>query len=109
MAFSKTFPKTVPGSNYPLWEEVFLTEDEERETEVECKRANFLLLDQSIQEAKALAIKHSMNTEEIVTSLAIALFEKLASHEVFWKENQAKEKFDRRNKGYYFLTGFHTP
>ena len=98
MAFSKTFPKTVPGSNYPLWQEVFLTEEEEKITEEECRRTNFRLLDQAVQEAKALAIKHSMNTEEIVTSLAIALFEKRASHEVFWKENKAKEKFDKKNR-----------
>ena len=26
--------------------------------------------------------------------LAIALFDKRASHQVFWKENRAKEKFD---------------
>jgi len=28
MAFSKSFPKTIKGSNYPRWEEVFLTDDE---------------------------------------------------------------------------------
>ncbi|MFH1275878.1 MAG: hypothetical protein ABIH82_02095 [Candidatus Woesearchaeota archaeon] len=98
MAFSKTFPKTVPGSNYPVWEEVFLTEEEENQVEADCKRTNFRILDESIQEAKALAIKHSMNTEEIVSNLAIALFEKRASHEVFWKENKAKEKFDHKNR-----------
>lgn len=98
MAFSKTFPKTIPGSNYPQWEEVYLTEEEEQEAERDCRKTNFRILDECIQEAKALAIKHSMNTEEIVTQLGIALFEKRSSHEVFWKENKAKEKFDRNNK-----------
>ena len=29
MAFSKNFPRTVKGSSYPQWEEVFITEAEE--------------------------------------------------------------------------------
>ena len=28
-------------------------------------------------------------------NIAISLFEKRASHEIFWKENAAKEKFDK--------------
>lgn len=96
MAFSKTFPKTVPGSNYPVWEEIFLTEEEEKQAEQDCKRVNFRILDECLGEGKALAIKHGMNNEEIVTRIAIALFEKRASHEVFWKENKAKEKFDQK-------------
>src|SRR3989338_7245465 len=98
MPFSKTFPKTIPGSNYPLWEEVTLTDQEEQDAEEQCKRENVRLLDECLQTAKAIAIKHSMNTEENQVQLAIALFEKRASHEIFWKENKAKEKFDRMNK-----------
>tara|TARA_Y100000310_G_C20596336_1_gene770700 strand:- start:182 stop:481 length:300 start_codon:yes stop_codon:yes gene_type:complete len=98
MPFSKTFPKTVPGSNYPVWEEVFLTEEEEREAESSCKRENFRILDQCLDEAKALAIKHGLNTDANRVRLAIALFEKRASHEVFWKENKAKQKFDKTFK-----------
>jgi len=98
MPFSKTFPKTIPGSNYPLWEEVFLTEEEEKQVEVECKQENFRVLDDSLRQAKALAIKHAINTEENVTKLAVALFEKQASHVVFWKESKAKEKLEGKNK-----------
>lgn len=98
MAFSKTFPRTIPGSNYPVWEEVFLTEEEEKEVEEACRRENFQILDSSLQEAKILAIKHGANTEENQIRLAIALFEKRASHLVFWKESRAKEKFDEKNK-----------
>lgn len=94
MPFSKTFPKQVPGSNYPVWEEIRLTEEEEQQAEQECRTHNFRILDQCITEAKSLAIKHAMNTDENRVKLAIALFEKRASHEVFWKENKAKEKFD---------------
>ncbi len=96
MAFSKTFPRTVLGSSYPVWEEVMLTKEEELQAEEDCRKANFRILDQCLEEAKALAIKHGMNTEEIQTKIAVALFEKRASHEVFWKENKAKEKFDQK-------------
>ena len=94
MAFSKTFPKTIPGSAYPQWEEVYLTEEEEKQAEVACQKANFRLLDACLLEAKALAIKHAINTEENVVHLGVALFEKKGSHEIFWKESKAKEKFD---------------
>lgn len=95
MPFSKTFPKTVPGSNYPQWEEVYLSEEEEQQVEEECQRENHRLLDECLEEARSLAIKHGINNEDNVARLAIALFEKKASHAVFWKENKAKEKFDR--------------
>lgn len=95
MVFNKTFPRQVPGSNYPVWEEIKLTEDEERRVEEACQQANYQLMDVSLQEARSLAIKHGMNTEDNVARLAVALFEKRASHVVFWKENKAKEKFDQ--------------
>lgn len=98
MVFSKTFPKTVPGTNYPVWEEVFLTEEEEKQVEDQCKKENFQLLDESLQEAKALAIKTGMNEDKNIVQMAIALFEKRASHVVFWKESKAKEKFDQAGK-----------
>jgi len=98
MAFSKTFPKTVSGSNYPSWEEVFLSLAEEDQAEKECQKKNFLLMDECLLEARSLAIKKGINTDENVVQLAIALFEKRASHVVFWKEMRAKEKFDEKNR-----------
>ncbi len=98
MAFSKTFPKTIPGTNYPIWEEVFLTEKEEKEVEEQCRKENFVILDECIQEAKMLAIKNRMNEDSNVVQLAKALFDKRASHLIFWKESKAKEKFDLGNK-----------
>ena len=96
MAFSKTFPRTITGSNYPLWEEVCLTGQEEEEAEESCRKENFKLLDECLQEGKVLAIKHGINEDSIRAQLAIALFEKRASHVVFWKESKAKEKFDEK-------------
>ena len=98
MTFSKKFPRNISGSNYPVWEEIQLTDEEEKEVEELCRKENFCLLDQCIKEAKSLAIKNQINTEENVTNIAIALFEKRSSHVVFWKENKAKDKFDDRFK-----------
>ena len=98
MVFAKSYPKQIPGSNYPIWEEVTLSDEEEKEVEDKLKKENFLIMDESIGEARALAIKNSMNTEENVTKIAIALFEKRASHLVFLKENKTKEKFDEMQK-----------
>src|SRR3989338_7431177 len=94
MVFSKAFPRHLPGSSSPVWEEITLSEEEEQEAEEKSQRDNFCLLDASLQEAKALAIKHGINSGANVTRMAIALFEKKASHQVFWKEKKAKEKFE---------------
>ena len=98
MAFSKTFPKTTPGSSYPVWEEIILTEEEEKDVEEKCQRENFRLLNTCLEQARALAIKQGINTDENRVQLAITLFEKQASHLVFWKENEAKKKFDQKFK-----------
>ncbi|MEK6938014.1 MAG: hypothetical protein AABX04_03130 [Nanoarchaeota archaeon] len=98
MAFSKTFPKNIPGTNFPVWEEVFLTLEEEKQVEEKCKQENVVLMDDCLREAKALAIRHSVNDEANVVGIATSLFDKRASHVVFWKENRAKEKFDIENK-----------
>lgn len=98
MVFSKTFPRTPSGTNYPIWEEITLTNEEEKLVEELCKKQNVLILNQCLEDGKMLAIKNGINTDENRTSLAIALFEKRSSHEVFWKENKAKEKFDAKFK-----------
>ncbi|PIN73597.1 hypothetical protein COV20_05225 [Candidatus Woesearchaeota archaeon CG10_big_fil_rev_8_21_14_0_10_45_16] len=98
MAFSKTFPRKVMENAPPVWEEIRLSDEEEQQVEEECRRANFQLLDECLEEAKSLGIKHRINTDENQVSLAIALFEKRASHVVFWKESKTKEKFDKQYK-----------
>jgi len=96
MPFSKTFPRKITENSSTVWEEITLTKEEESQVEEECRKVNFRLLDECLQDAKALGIKNSINTDEIRTSLAIALFEKRSSHVIFWKENATKEKFERK-------------
>lgn len=98
MAFSKNFPRTSSGSSYPQWEEIILTTEEEIQVEDLCRKENYALLDQCLTDAKLLAIKHSVNTDENRARLAIALFEKRAAHVVFWKEEKAKENFNQNKE-----------
>jgi len=99
MAFSKTFPKTIKGSNYPRWEEVFLTDEEERFEEVRCRQENLKLMDECINDAKSIIAKQNLRPfQSDLIRVALSLFDKRASHAVYWKENKAKEKFDQLNK-----------
>lgn len=99
MTFSKTFPKTVKGSSYPVWEEVYLTSEEEKEIEEESKRENVLLMKECIDRAKQILMEKRLDYDHgDVINTAIALFDKIASHSVYRKEAKAKEKFDEEFK-----------
>ena len=96
MPFSKNFPRTIEGSNYPKWEEVFLTEKEEKAVEERCRQENLVLMKECVEDAKKLmAEKNLKEYQSDLMQLAIALFEKRASHAVYSKESLAKEKFDK--------------
>ncbi|MBU1030426.1 MAG: hypothetical protein KKB65_04295 [Nanoarchaeota archaeon] len=95
MAFSKSFPKTTEKSVYPRWEEIYLSEEEEKKIEVLCRDENINLMKECVRDAKKIFSEESLKDfQSDVISTAIALFEKRASHEIFWKESKAKEKFD---------------
>ena len=96
MVFSKSFPKTLEGVNYPKWIEVSLTGDEEKEEETRCRQKNILVMKECIDDAKSLIEEKGFKGfKEDILTVAVKLFEKRASHEVYWKENKAKEKFDK--------------
>jgi len=96
MVFSKSFPKTLEGVNYPKWIEVSLTEEEEKAVDAECRAANIEVMKECIDDAKALIEQKGFKGfKEDILTVAVKLFEKRASHEVYWKENKAKEKFDK--------------
>ena len=99
MAFSKSFPKTIEGSAYPKWEEVFLTDEEEREIEKQAREENIKIMQECIDDAKSLIEEKGFKGfKEDILKVAIPLFEKRASHNVYWKESRCKEKFDELNK-----------
>lgn len=95
MPFSKSFPKTSKTSTYPQWEEVSLTEEEEKAVEQISKAENIKLFKECIGDAKAIVEEKGLKDYQTdIICIAVSLFEKRASHEVYWKENKAKEKFD---------------
>lgn len=96
MTFSKSFPKTIEGSSYPRWEEVKLTESEEKEQEIICRDRNDKIMRECIIDAQKMFVGMDGLSEHQtdIVRVAISLFEKRASHEVYFKESKAKEKFD---------------
>jgi hypothetical protein len=97
MAYSKNFPRTIKGSNYPTWEEVFLNKEEEKAVEEEVKTENIILMKDCIKDAHLLLREKNLDFSHTdVIKAAIALFEKRASHVVYAKERKAKEKFDEK-------------
>lgn len=92
MPFSKAFPKRVEGSNYPSWEEVFLSDEEEKAVSSDARKENVKLMKECIEDAKKIVAENNLNDSNIA-SIARTLFDKRASHEIYWKEEKAKEKF----------------
>ena len=96
MMYSKSFPRTVEGPNYPRWEEIKLSDEEEKAVEVLCKEDNTALLKECIDDARKIFQEKGLKDYQTdLVNVALALFEKRASHSVHWKENKAKEKFDK--------------
>lgn len=99
MGFSKTFPKSTEKSIYPKWVEIFLEEAEEIEVERSVREKNIKLMKECIDDARFIVQeKRLLENQEILAKIAVALFEKRSSHEIFHKEAKAKEKFDELNK-----------
>ena len=95
MPFSKSFPKTSKTSTYPQWEEITLTDEEEKQVEQKSKEENINLFKECIEDAKSILIEKGLNeSSSDILNAAIALFEKRASHVIYHKESKAKEKFD---------------
>lgn len=98
MVFSKNFPKRVKGSNYPEWVEILLSDAEEQAVESRAREENIKLFEQCISDAKQVfSNKDLKDYQTDVINAAIALFEKRASHTIYWKEEKAKQKFDSQN------------
>lgn len=95
MTYSKRFPRDIKGSSYPHWEEVKLTEEEEKAEESRARAANNQLMKECLDDAKIIAVDKGLKPfETSVVNMAVALFEKRASHLVYFKEQKAKDKFD---------------
>lgn len=97
MAYSKTFPRTTEKSNYPRWEEIYLTEEEEASEEKKCRQDNIEIMKECLDDARRIIQEKGLKDyQSDLISLALALFEKRASFAVHYKEQKAKEKFDEK-------------
>ena len=95
MPFSKSFPKQSKTSSYPQWEEIALTDAEESSEEERARKENIKLMKECIDDAASIIREKGLKDYQTdVISMAIALFEKRASHSIYWKESKAKGKFD---------------
>lgn len=98
MGFSKSYAKTTDKSVYPKWVEIILTEQEESDAESLCREKNILTMKQCIEDARLIVKDHKLfEAQANIVQIALSLFDKRASHEVFFKENKTKEKFDKLN------------
>jgi hypothetical protein len=94
MPFSKSFPKRSDKSAYPRWDDVFLSEDEEKTVESQARQENIQLMKECLRDARLILADEKLKDYQTdLVNIAISLFEKRASHAVFWKENRAKDKF----------------
>lgn len=94
--FSKSYPRTTEKSTYPIWEEISLSEEEEKAQENIARSENINKMRESIEDAKKIIENNKLKPYQTdMMSVAIALFEKRGSHEIYYKENKAKEKFDK--------------
>ncbi len=97
MVFSKSFPKTTDKSTYPVWEEITLSDVEEEEQEVLARKENIELMKECINDSKSIMKDKNLKPYQTdMINIAVALFEKRASHLVYHKERKAKEKFDEK-------------
>ena len=95
MSFSKSFPKQSKTSSYPQWEEITLTDAEDKAEEQKARTENINLMKECIEDAKSvMSDKGLKDYQTDLIHMAISLFEKRASHSIYWKESKAKEKFD---------------
>jgi hypothetical protein len=95
--FSKSFPRTTDKSVYPIWEEISLTDEEEKEQESLARKENVSTMRECITDAKSIIEEEGLKPFQTdMINIARSLFEKRASHEIYYKENKAKEKFDEK-------------
>lgn len=99
MGFSKAFPRYVGKSTYPVWEEITLSEAEERQVEESARLENIKLMKECIDDTAIIFKEKKLKDfQSDIIRIALGLFEKRAGHLVYFKESKCKEKFDEAFK-----------
>jgi len=93
MVYSKKFLKdSADGSQH--WQEILLSEHEERECEQRARKENLYLVRKCIADARnVVKDERLMDMQSHVLSIALALFKKRASHCAYYKEEECAKKF----------------
>jgi len=95
MTFTKAFPKRTPGQSYPEWVDISLTDAEEEVVEAKAREENINVMRSCLRDAKGIVDEEGMKSDEAnIVRIASHLFEKRASHSIYWKEEKAREKFE---------------
>ena len=95
MSFTKSFPKERPAT---AWQEVVLTPHEEQQVASVAYSEHLQLLERCLLDTLEMVRTCGLSEQGIVLDfsglcqLSVALFEKSASHVVFFKERACKEK-----------------
>lgn len=87
--FSKNF--VVNENGVRKYVKLDLSDEQESLIENDTLNNHVKLLSKCLNEAKKLAISHKVNTELCQVNLAITLFEKMASHVSYIKEEELKK------------------
>ncbi|MBS3172563.1 hypothetical protein J4438_03210 [Candidatus Woesearchaeota archaeon] len=99
MTFSKSFPKTDKKTTYPIWEEISLSNEEEKKVENLAEKETISQMKKCISQARQIMKETNLKDyQSDLINISIALFEKQASHSVYWKEQACKDKFDEKFK-----------
>jgi len=89
----------VFSKNFPIWEEVCLNDEEEKEVEEQAKKENIELMKECIDKAKEIIKEKGLKEyQSDIINIAVSMFDKISSHSVYHKEKRAKEKFDEKFK-----------
>ena len=100
MGFSKRFPRSIEGSTYPIWDEIALSEKEEKEADKKAREDNLRIMEECLDDARQIIEKKKLNPDYQgnLVRIAVTLFDKRASHTAFYKEEMAKDRFDKAGK-----------
>ena len=97
MSFSKSFPRTDNKTTYPVWEAINLNSENESIVEQNARIENIKLMKECIGDSRKLFSESDLKDyQSDLIRLAVSLFEKRASHVVYWKESECKEIFDKK-------------
>jgi len=96
MVFVKSFPKRGESRAYPEWVDVALTDGEERAVEQKAREENIRLFKECLDDAREVIREKQLKPfDDNLIEITKTLFDKRASHAVFWKENACRDKFEK--------------